>query len=270
MPASSSRFAMEEVVVDRRPMFFRRSAAPVPEGRPEVVLVHGLGLSGRYMLPVAVALAARYRVFLPDLPGFGDSSQPAGVPDMSGLAEALASWTQAMDLSHPVLLGNSFGCQIIVDCALHHPDLVVGAVLQGPTAPPDERSWFWQFRRWRQNQPFNPPSLGPITWSDYRKCGWWRLFRTFQASLQDPVEQKLAGIRCPVLVVRGERDPICRQPWAMAVADALPDGRLVEIPGSAHTLVYTAPDQLAAAVEPFLQEVGSRGGRDAGLAGAAP
>ena len=249
---------IEEVVVDRRPMVFRRSVAPVPDDRAEVVLVHGLGLSGRYMLPLAEALAARHRVFLPDLPGFGDSSRPPDVPDMRGLGDALAAWISAMDLARPVLLGNSFGCQIIVDCALRHPESVAGAVLQGPTAPPEERTWYRQFVRWRQNQPFNPPSLGPLTWGDYRKCGWWRLMRTFQASLDDPVETKLAGIRCPVLVVRGDKDPICQEPWARTVADGVPDGRLAEIPDVAHTLVYTAPAELAAVVEPFLDEIGAQ------------
>jgi hypothetical protein len=37
------------------------------------------------------------------------------------------------------------------------------AVLQGPTTPPEERSWFWQFVRWRQNQRYNPRSLGPVS-----------------------------------------------------------------------------------------------------------
>jgi pimeloyl-ACP methyl ester carboxylesterase len=86
------------------------------------VLVHGLGLSGRYMLPLAACLADAYRVFLPDLPGFGDSSHPHEVLDVGGLADALAAWLDAMDLPRVALLGNSFGCQIIVDLAARHPD----------------------------------------------------------------------------------------------------------------------------------------------------
>jgi pimeloyl-ACP methyl ester carboxylesterase len=73
-----------------------------------------------------------------------------------GLANALAGWIEAMALAPVALLGNSFGCQIIVDLAARHARLVERAVLQGPTTPPEERSWLWQFVRWRQNQPFNP------------------------------------------------------------------------------------------------------------------
>ncbi len=45
---------------------------PTPHTDP-VVLVHGLGVSSRYMLPTLALLAPRYRVFAPDLPGFGHS-----------------------------------------------------------------------------------------------------------------------------------------------------------------------------------------------------
>jgi pimeloyl-ACP methyl ester carboxylesterase len=152
-------------------MLDRRFLRPSLVGRSPVVLVHGLGLSGRYMLPTAELLARHFPVYLPDLPGFGDSDKPERALDVPELADALAAWLRAVGLGPAALLGNSFGCQIIADLAARHANLVERAVLQGPTTPADERSWLWQFMRWRQNQPFNPDSLGPITWNDYRKCG---------------------------------------------------------------------------------------------------
>jgi 2-hydroxy-6-oxonona-2,4-dienedioate hydrolase len=66
------------------------SVAPMPPGTPVVVLVHGSGLSGRYMIPTAERLAADYPVYVPDLPGFGDSDKPSRVFDVSELADWLA------------------------------------------------------------------------------------------------------------------------------------------------------------------------------------
>ena len=235
-------------------MFYRRSVTALPTARPPVVLVHGLGLSGRYMLPVAERLARHLPVYLPDLPGFGDSDKPDAALDVPGLADALAGWIEAMALAPTALLGNSFGCQIIADLAARHPGLVTRAVLQGPTSPPEERSWLWQFVRWRQNQPYNPDSLSPITWDDYRKCGYRRLLQTFRYQLRDPIEAKLPHIAAPVLVVRGQHDPICNAAWAAEVARRLPAGRHAEIPGVSHTLVYTSPEQLAAVSLMFLHE----------------
>jgi hypothetical protein len=71
-----------------------------------VVLVHGLGVSSRYMLPTLVLLAPRYRVFAPDLPGFGHSTKPPHTLSLAELAESLADWMSATGLDRAVLLGN--------------------------------------------------------------------------------------------------------------------------------------------------------------------
>lgn len=229
-----------------------RSAEEV-SGTP-VVLVHGLGLSHRYMMPTASVLARRHPTFVPDLPGFGDSGHPNSVLNVQGLADSLAAWLDAASLPPVCLLGNSFGCQIIADLAARHAARVDRAVLQGPTAPPKDRTWFRQWRQWRKNGPYNPPELGPMARGDYRRCGVVRLLVTFQLSLRDHLEDKLDDIAAPAMVVRGALDPICREGWAEAVADALPDGRLVLIPDAAHTLVYTAPSALAEIASAFFEE----------------
>jgi pimeloyl-ACP methyl ester carboxylesterase len=45
------------------------------EGAMQLVLVHGLGLSYRYMMPTAQALIDDYAVYVPDLPGFGATTR---------------------------------------------------------------------------------------------------------------------------------------------------------------------------------------------------
>lgn len=193
---------------------------------------------------------------MPDLPGFGDSDKPGRVLDVPQLADALAAWMAAVGLERSALLGNSFGCQIIGDLAARYPDRVASGVLQGPTTPPEERSWLWQFIRWRQNAPYNP-DMGDVSDIDYAKCGYVRALRTFEFSLRDRLEDKLARIGAPMLVVRGAEDPICHQGWAEQVADGLPDGRLVVIPKVAHTLVFTSPRELVDVSRPFIQQVQS-------------
>lgn len=230
---------------------FTRGAA---ERKTKVILVHGLGLSCRYMLPTAQALIDDYGVFVPDLPGFGDSGKPAQTLDINGLADSLAAWVAWMRLPARVaLLGNSLGCQIIAAALDRHPAIADAAILQGPTTPPDERSIFWQLIRWRQNLRNDPPEMKAISRDDYVKCGRWRVWSTFYHGLQDPMEDRLGRIHHPVLVVRGATDPICREEWAIDVAKRLPHGQLVQLPGVAHTLVFTAPGALAQVTKSFLE-----------------
>jgi hypothetical protein len=48
-----------------------------------------------------------------------------------------------------------------------------------------------------------------ISRDDYVKCGRLRVWGTFFHALHDHMEDRLAAIAQPVLVVRGEKDPIC-------------------------------------------------------------
>jgi 2-hydroxy-6-oxonona-2,4-dienedioate hydrolase len=236
------------------PIHAKVSRDPIRTGAKALVLVHGLGLSHRYMMPVAAELARDHKVYVPDLPGFGDSGHPHRALTIPELADGLAAWMRAVGLAAVPLLGNSQGCQVIANLAVRYRDLVGRAVLQGPTSPPEERSWLRQFIRWRQNAPYNPRSLDPITWGEYRRSGYWRVLRTFHYSLKDHIEDHLPHIEVPVLIVRGQRDPICGADWAERLTRLLPRGRLVEIPRAAHTLVYTAPADLAAVTRSFLAD----------------
>ncbi len=59
-------------------IFTRRFGPPPRAGAPATLLVHGLGLSGRYFVPLAERLAAHGRtVLVPDLPGNAGSRAAA-------------------------------------------------------------------------------------------------------------------------------------------------------------------------------------------------
>ena len=116
------------------------STSPVPQGSPDVVLVHGLGVSGRYLVPTARLLASHGKVFVPDLPGFGRSDPPGHVLGVPELTDALLAWMDAAALTRPCLLGNSLGCQVILEAAARHPERVDRLVLLGPTMDRSVRS----------------------------------------------------------------------------------------------------------------------------------
>ena len=105
-----------------------------------------------------------------------------------------------------------------------------------------------------KNSPFNPPETEAISWGDYKKCGYGRVLRTFRHSLHDAIEHQLPRMTAPTVIVRGERDPICRDKWARSLPNLLPNGKFVEIPRVAHTLCYTAPIELAEVTRAFIAE----------------
>jgi pimeloyl-ACP methyl ester carboxylesterase len=221
------------------------------DGAPVVVMVHGLGVSSRYMVPTAARLASACRVYAPDLPGFGKSSKPTEVLDVPGLADALHDWMRACGLPRATLLGNSCGCQVLVDLAMRFPECVERLVLVGPTTDPSRRGP-WEFFPWLLNAAFEPPSLPLVLLRDVLNCGLLRVVGTFRNMLRDRVEDKLPVITAPTLVVRGGKDPIVSQAWAEDVARRLPKGRLVVLPTAGHAVNYNAPADLAALVREFV------------------
>ncbi len=225
---------------------------PAPAGSPVVILVHGLGVSSRYMAPTARRLAPAYRVYAPDLPGFGRSAKPPHVLTIAELADALAGWMDAVGIDRAALLGNSLGCQIIVDFALRYPERITRAVLVGPTMDVAALNAGRQFGRVLLDTPFEAPGQPLIVIHDYLQAGLGRAWRTLHYALADPIEEMYRQVRVPALVVRGGLDPIVPQRWAEQVARLLPAGRLIVIPGAGHTVNYSAPDKLVRVVGPFL------------------
>jgi 2-hydroxy-6-oxonona-2,4-dienedioate hydrolase len=225
-----------------------------PPSSPSIVLVHGLGVSSRYMMPTALRLYTHARIFAPDLPGFGLSRRPLRALSIPELADALAAWMQANGLERSILVGNSLGAQIIVDFAVRYPERVAQTVLIAPTIDPRARKLVRQLARLLLDALREPLRLLPIAITDYMRAGLARGLRTLRHALVDRIEDKLPLMRAKTLVVRGERDPIVPQDWMEDASRLLPDARLVVIARAAHAVNYNAPDALVREVLQFLNE----------------
>jgi 2-hydroxy-6-oxonona-2,4-dienedioate hydrolase len=248
---SSAALADDHVRIPGARMFFRTNAVAPPAAAPTVVLVHGLVISSRYMEPLALRLAGLCRVYAVDLPGYGRSSKPRPVLRIPGLADALASWMDAMAIDRAHHVGNSAGCQILAAFAARHPERVERLVLQGPTMDARHRTLAQQALRLSLNSVLEAKTLGPVAMRDYAAAGVRRAWRTLRIALDDRIEENLPRVRAPALVVRGALDPVVPRRWAEEVTRLLPRGELREIPGAPHTLNYTAPLELARVIKPF-------------------
>jgi 2-hydroxy-6-oxonona-2,4-dienedioate hydrolase len=220
--------------------------------RQPVILVHGMVISSRYMVPTAMELAPLCPVYAVDLPGYGDSVKPPAILGLAGLADALAAWMDAMQFPSAHLVANSFGCQVLAEFALRHADRVNRLVFQGPTVDPNARSVRQQLARLIRNSSTEAPGLGWITIVDYVKAGMRRIRATICLAMEDRIEDKLPRIAAPTLVVRGDKDPLVPQEWAEEVVRRLPRGELRVLPGLGHTINYTAPKEFVSALRPFL------------------
>ncbi|MFG1990044.1 alpha/beta fold hydrolase [Actinoplanes sp. NPDC048988] len=227
-------------------------AAEDAPGTP-VVFVHGLAVSHRYLMPTARALAPRHPVVVPDLPGFGHSDKPAHAYDVGEHADHLAAWLKARDLGPVALVGHSFGAEVAARLAAHHPGLVTGLVLAGPTTDPRARSRRALIGRWLLDTLVEAPWQAPILAHDVADAKPWRVLATVGHSVRNEVEKDLLRLPVSPLVLGGSLDTVAPLTWRTAVAE-MTAGTSVTIPGAAHNALTTSPRRAATAIAAYLSQ----------------
>ncbi len=221
---------------------------------PPVILLHGLSISSRYLVPVATEAARWTLVHAPDLPGFGLSGNPETILDIPGLADATASWIAVNELPPVIVLGNSVGSQIAVNLAARYPDRVAGIVLTGLALGGQQRNGLSQVARALADVPREPLRLWPMQVQDFLRAGPWRVLRTFRLALQDRIEVSIPQVAVPALVVEGTNDPLDDPTWNRVLVRNLKRGRLAVIEGGTHALSMSEPVALSNLVREFAAE----------------
>ncbi|MFI7540336.1 alpha/beta fold hydrolase [Actinoplanes sp. NPDC049599] len=203
------------------------------------VLLHGLAVSHRYLMPTAAALHDG-PVLVPDLPGFGLSGKPSRAYDVGRHCAAVASWLDAEGIAGARVLANSFGCQVAVELAVRRPDLVSALVLVGPTVDPAAPSAAAQALRWVADLVWEDPRQARIVAGDVRDAGVRRVLATLRLSVRHRIDQRLPSVRAPVLFLRGQRDPIAPTRWIRQAAGLTADAACGVVPAAAHNAITTA------------------------------
>src|SRR5271165_667097 len=106
------------------------------EGSP-VVLLHPFPANHEFWLPVAEALATRYRLILPDLRGHGDSTAGEGPATMEKHTADLARVMDDADIGRAPLIGVSIGGYVLFEFWPRHRGRVAALGLFNTKAPAD-------------------------------------------------------------------------------------------------------------------------------------
>ena len=236
---------------------------------PALVLVHGLGASGRSLDLVAPLLAARFRVIVPDLPGFGDTGGEHTT--IEGMARAVLAALDEDGVESFAAAGHSMGGLVATAVIELAPDRVTRLVLVN--APPTYESR--TAARSRNESILRLPIVGELVW---RSLSGDRLRATMRsafapghdvpdvfvedferttraaftgasAAIDDylrrrPLPQRVAALTQQVLVVFGERDGRV-DPSSLDGYGPVSNATVVTIPEAGHTPVWEAPERTA-------------------------
>jgi pimeloyl-ACP methyl ester carboxylesterase len=227
-------------------------------GRQAYVLLHGIGVSHRYLAKLHQELAVSGAAGTPardavvytfDLPGYGTTPRPGHQVSVAEYAAFVAAVLADEGVQSCVVVGHSMGVQFAVELALQQPDLVSRVVLMGPVVDPARKSAAWHVLALTRDAVFSEkPSTNIVVFSDYFKAGLRWYLTQLPVMLNYPMEQRTREVTQPVLVLRGGRDPIARRPWCEDLSHQPRHGSFVEVPGCGHVVQDSAPEAVARAI----------------------
>ena len=261
------------------------------QGRP-LLLLHGNGTSGEDFVISGIMqrLAADHRVIAIDRPGFGYSERPRErdwLPENQ--AALMVRACAELGLERPIVVGHSWGTLVALHMALDHPGAVSGLALLSGYYTPTPRSDVPAYSI------SAIPVLGdvvrytiapPLGWlmasPTYRRLfkpspvsgRWKRDFSTgmalrpwqLRATAADTwrmiygaanVQERLAQLRVPLLLIHGTRDPVIPISYGEEVFRLAQEPKqFLRIEGQCHEdASLVAPQQYVDALREFMASV---------------
>ena len=254
---------------------------------PLVVLAHGMGdTRAAYRFVVPALVEAGCRVAAVDLRGMGESSIGWASYSRTDIAGDLLALVRHLG-GPAVLVGHSISGGAVTVAAAQAPELVTAVVELAPFTRAQALSLgslrVARVRRgmrhllgmvtlgsrgqWRKYLEVAYPGARPADWDAQlqgidtmlREPGRMKALQLMGRSAPGDAGELLAAVQAPVLVVQGTLDPDWASPQAEgeAIIAALPAGlgRLEMIEGAGHYPHTQFPEQVVAAVLPFLGSV---------------
>ena len=232
-----------------------------------LVLVHGFGADKDNFTRVARYLTPHYRVIVPDLVGFGESSHRADVDyHYAAQAQRLHDFTQALGLSRFDLGGNSMGGGISMSLAAQHPQEVASLWLLDcagiAAAPPSElarivttsdtnpliitkESDFPAFLKFVMSDPPYIPGSVMNVMARERMANQPLERQVFAQIATDSVDAAVKGLATPTLIVWGDEDRALSVGTVPVLKTLLPNAQAVVMPHVGHAPMIERPQQSA-------------------------
>lgn len=225
---------------------------------PDVLFLHGGGVSGWMWRPVLNKLAGTVRAICPDLPGHGGS---ASVPYEShaDTVERLTALIRQQAPGGVVVVGFSLGAQLAIDLASAHPTLVRAALIVSAetkpapaqaatlallkrTAPLAKHEWFAKLQA---QQLRVPGAYLPLYVADSQAISTETLLASVRENISFTLPAAWASFPGPVTVVVGAGERKLMRDSARLTHEALPHSTLIVAEDAAHDAPFTRPELLA-------------------------
>ena len=223
----------------------------------DILILHGWGwpISVPQWSRVKELLEERgYKVFVPDLPGFGDAPQPSSPWTINNYVDWANDFCEKNNLSQVFLLGHSFGGSVATKFSIKYPEKVKKLILVDSAGIRKKR-----LKKEIQKTVahfLNRFSFLPF-YKFFRKIAYRTLFKTSDYLLTEGIMKRtylnvigedissiFVNISIPTLLIWGEKDKITPLKHAYYIKEKIPGAKLEIIPEVKHNAHREAPEIL--------------------------
>ena len=281
--------------VDGLEIFYREGGSRTA---PHLLLLHGFPTSSHMFRTLIPALADRYHVVAPDLPGFGFSNAPDRNRfryTFENLTKVSDSFTQVIGLNRFAIYVFDYGAPVGFRLALAHPERITAIISQNGNAYVEGLSEGWNpiQKYWKEPSAENRAALRQFLTPEATK--WQYLHGVQDETLVAPEAYQLDSAllarpgnddiqldlfldyasnlalypkfqdyfrtkKPPLLAIWGKNDPFFLPPGAEAFKRDNPNAE-VRFYDTGHFALETHPQEIAVAIRDFLsREVASKAG----------
>ena len=150
-----------QVTVGGNKVFYREAGAATA---PTILLLHGFPTSSHMFRNLIPALADRYHVVAPDLPGFGFSDAPDRKSfryTFENLAKVIDNFTQSIGLQRYAIYVFDYGARVGLRLALAHTERITAIITQNGNAYEEGLSEGWNSiqKYWKEPNEANRAAL---------------------------------------------------------------------------------------------------------------
>jgi pimeloyl-ACP methyl ester carboxylesterase len=250
-----------------------------------LILLHGYAETSLMWKPIIPALAKRFSVIAPDLPGIGDSDIPASGLEMKSAAISIHDLAKSLGVQKAEVVGHDIGLMVAYAYAAQFPTEVTKLVLMDAFLP-GVAGWeqvynnpaIWHFR-------FNGPTPEALVkgrertyfdyfWNDFaadkdhsipeparqayaaayarpgRMHAGWAYFVSFLQAAKDFAQLSQTKLTMPVLSIGGEKS--LGEALGQQVKLVATDATVIVLKNTGHWILEENPKETTAALEKFL------------------
>lgn len=228
-----------------------------------IIILHGWGLKGSVYSTLSDLLKAKsYKVFSPDMPGFGSEPLQKKSMNLDDYVSFLKEFMKKNKIKKTILIGHSFGGRVSLKFAWRNSDLVEKIILTGTPvirhiSLKKKIAYLFAVTFGKIFSRF--PNLAKLLFRKllYFAIGEWDYYKSgplkqvFKNIIQEDLLRYIIEIKTPIFLVWGKDDAMTP---ASDVEKIKKYNKLIQskiIPNIGHKLPYENPNAFVDAIMPF-------------------